>query len=292
MPSTALRVGLVGAGTWAARVHAPMLAAGPETRLTGVWSRRRGPAAALAEAHGTTAMDSFGALLEGCEAVAFAVPPDVQVALALEAVRAGRHVLLEKPLALTLADARRLADAVTAAGVVSQLMLSYRYRPETAAFLDQARAFAARGARAAFLSSALLEGPYADTWRRAHGAVLDLGPHVLDLLDGALGPITAVVARGDPRHWTSLLCTHAGGVVSTVDLSLSVRLQASVFKVELFGAAGELTFDGRALTSESPWPTVRRTFAAAVRGGRSTAIDVHRGVMLQALIEQAHASLA
>jgi predicted dehydrogenase len=74
----AVAVGLVGAGPWAEMLHAPMLAGGPETTLAGVWARRPEAARALAEAHGSRAVGSLEELWEVCEAVAFAVPPDVQ----------------------------------------------------------------------------------------------------------------------------------------------------------------------------------------------------------------------
>ena len=73
-----LRVGLVGAGPWATIVHAPLLAGGPGTRLEVVWARREEAAAELAGKYGAAAAGSFEALLERCDAVAFAVPPAVQ----------------------------------------------------------------------------------------------------------------------------------------------------------------------------------------------------------------------
>ncbi|HKA03271.1 MAG TPA: Gfo/Idh/MocA family oxidoreductase, partial [Acidimicrobiales bacterium] len=92
-------VGLVGAGPWASMVHAPMLATNPNTRLAGVWARRPEAAAALAAKHGTEAFESIDGLFDSCEAVAFSVPPDVQGDLAVRAATAGKHLLLEKPIA-------------------------------------------------------------------------------------------------------------------------------------------------------------------------------------------------
>ncbi|MHB8468022.1 MAG: Gfo/Idh/MocA family oxidoreductase, partial [Acidimicrobiales bacterium] len=77
-----------------------MLAAGPETSLAGVWARRPEAAAELAARFGAPAFDRYEDLLDASEAVAFAVPPDVQATMALEAVAAGKALLLEKPLAL------------------------------------------------------------------------------------------------------------------------------------------------------------------------------------------------
>lgn len=286
-PTRPLSIGLAGAGPWAEKAYAPLLAAGPETRLACVWARRREAAVALAEQHGAEAADSFDGLLDRCDAVAFAVPPDVQVGLAIRAARAGKHLMLDKPLALTLEEARRLTRVVDESGVVSQLMLTQRFRPGVRAFLDSARGFGAIGARLAFLSGAFLRGPYATSWRREHGALHDLGPHAFDLLEAALGPIERIVGRGDPRKWVGLTCAHAGGAVSEVSLSGVMELPQTVFRVDLYGPNGALEFDVAAASAEAPWPAVRRTFAEAVRTGRSPEFDVHRGLEIQVLIDRA-----
>lgn len=287
-----LAVGLVGAGPWAEKAYAPMLAAGPETRLAGVWARRPEAARALAERHGAPAMGSFETLLAVCEAVAFAVPPDVQAELGVVAARAGRHLMLDKPLALGLEAARRLAAAVAEAGVVTQLMLTHRFRPKTAAFIAEARAFEPIGARLSFLSSAFVAGPYATAWRREHGALLDLGPHALDLIEAALGPIEQLAGRGDPRRWVSLTCAHAGGAISEIALSGVLRLPQTICRCEVFGLGGALEFDAVAGARDEPWSLARRTFAEAVRAGRPPELDVRHGLRLQELIDRAQRALA
>lgn len=289
---TPLSVGLVGAGPWAAKAYAPMLAAGPETRLAGVWARRPEAAEALAAAHGAEAAPSFEGLLERCDAVAFGVPPDVQAELAVRAARAGKHLMLDKPLALTLEPARALARAVDEAGVVSQLMLTQRFRPRPAAFLESARTFEAIGARVAFLSGAFVRGPYATPWRVAHGALHDMGPHAFDLLEAALGPIEDIAGRGDPRKYVALSCRHAGGAVSDVALSGVMTLPETLFRIELYGPAGALELDVGVASRDEPWSRARAAFAESVRTGRSSGLDVHHGVRLQELIERSLRSLA
>jgi predicted dehydrogenase len=288
---TPLAVGLVGAGPWAAKAYAPMLAAGPETRLAGVWARRPEAAHALAAAHGTEAVESFEALLDRCEAVAFAVPPDVQAELGARAARAHKHLMLDKPLALELDGARRLSDAVGEAGVVTQLMLTHRFRPRTAEFLERARAFETIGARLAFVSGAFVRGPYACAWRREHGALHDLGPHAFDLLEAALGRIVEITGRGDPRRWVSLVAMHASGAVSDLSMTGSVELPQSVLRIELYGPSGALEFDAVAAARDEPWSLARRTFAEAVRTGKSPELDVRRGLEIQELIERARKAL-
>jgi predicted dehydrogenase len=291
-------VGLVGAGTWAGMLHAPMLAGGPETRLAGVWARRPEAARELAAAHGTRALGSLEELWEGCEAVAFAVPPDVQAELATATALAGKHLLLDKPVALTLGAAEDLAAAVAEAGVVSQLVLTNRYGPRGRAFLAAAEAFEVVGARCASLSGALLaDSPFSTPWRHRHGALLDVGPHLFDLLEAAVGPIEELSGRGDPLRWVSLTCGHAGGQVSEVSMSLALPLAETVFECVLYGPAGSLALrratDPASAAAElgAAAATLRREFAAAVTSGTSPALDVNRGVALQRLIDAAARSL-
>ena len=281
----AIAVGLVGAGPWAERAYAPMLAAGPETRLAAVWARRPEAAQALASAHGSEAVPTLEALLERCDAIAFAVPPDIQVELAVRAARAGKALLLDKPLALTLADAERLAAAVREAGVVTQLMLTHRYRMRANAWIEEARAFGAIGARLSFLSGAFVRGPYACAWRREHGALHDLGPHAFDLLDASLGPIESMAGRGDPRGFVALACRHVNGAVSELAMSGVMHLPQTEFKIDLYGPSGLLEFDAVAASGEDPWPNVRARFAEALHLGVAGELDVRRGVVLQRYIE-------
>jgi predicted dehydrogenase len=282
-----VEVGLVGAGPWATAMHAPMLAAGPQTRLAAVWARRADAAATLATAHGARAAASFAELLDLCEAVAFAVPPDVQAELGRSAARAGRALLLEKPIALDLPAARALADAVADAGVVSQLVLTKRYLPATRDFLAAAGGFATTGARACYLHGAFLGGAQATPWRLAHGALFDLGPHLLDLLEAAVGPITDLRATRNAHDWVGLTCVHDGGAVSQASLSGSVALPRARTTVELYGPAGHLGLDAAGIDHGTCWPVLRAEFADAVRTGRPHPLDVHHGLRLQELIASA-----
>ncbi|MFF0794464.1 Gfo/Idh/MocA family protein [Streptomyces spiralis] len=281
-----VEVGLVGAGPWARAMHARMLATGPETRLAAVWARRPDAARQAAAPYGAQVATEFEELLDRCEAVAFAVPPAIQAELAPTAAKRGKHLLLEKPLGPDLTTAQRLADAVTEAGVVSQLVLTKRYHPATRAFLDTARGLEVAGARSCYLHGAFLGGDFATGWRLEHGALLDLGPHLLDLLDAAVGPITAVRGSGDPRRWIELTCEHANGAISQASLSGAVNLPRALTRVELFGAEPPLTYDTAGIDHEECWPILRRDFATAVRTRTPTELDAQRGLYLQRLIDQ------
>jgi predicted dehydrogenase len=293
MGETAVRVGLAGAGPWARNVHAPMLAAGPETELVGVWSRTEVSANALATDLGVPASASFDELLDSCDAVAIAVAPDAQPDLAVRAARAGKALLLEKPLALDVAGAQRIADAVADAQVGSLMVLTYRYAQSVRDFLDAAATFDATGGRACFLSGAFLGGPFAGSgWRVEHGALLDVGPHILDLVDAALGPIVGVRAHGDVHGWMGLLADHESGAVSEVSLSCTAAITPSRTEIEIFGREGSLAVDGRADSRDNVFANLRADFAAVARSGGPHPCDAARGLHLQHVIAMAQDSLA
>ncbi|GAA4561633.1 Gfo/Idh/MocA family oxidoreductase [Planotetraspora kaengkrachanensis] len=289
-----MAVGLAGSGAWATDFHAPMLAAGPETRLAGVWARRPEAARTLAERFSVPAFTDYAEFLKACEAVAFALAPGAQPALAAEAARAGRAVLLDKPLARTLADAEALAGTIDAAGVPSQLLLTRRFRPQVREFLRRAERFPVSGAQASHLTGELLAGARPAAWRRRDGALPDFAPHALDLLDATAGWIKDIGAVGDLHGYMALTCLHEGGAVSQLALSGSIPTPQGHRKtLDLYGPKGSLTLDVRELAEDSAQTrsNVRSEFAAAVRSGRSHPIAVHRGLYLQRLIDQVRAQL-
>lgn len=289
----ALRVGVAGAGPWARSVHAPMLAAGPETRLAGVWSRTEASAAKLAAEFDVPVFSTYDQLLEECDAVAIAVPPGIQPGLAVRAARWGRPMMLEKPLGLDVAGAAQIAEAVAEAGVGSVMVLTYRYAPTVRAFLADTATFEATGGRACFLSGAFLGGPFAGSgWRVEHGALLDVGPHILDLVDAALGPIVSVRAHGDRHGWIGLLADHESGAVSEVSISCTAAITPSRTEVEIFGRDGSLAVDGRSDSRDIVFANLRADFAAVARTGGPHPCDAARGLHLQRVLAMADAALA
>ncbi|HVA42267.1 MAG TPA: Gfo/Idh/MocA family oxidoreductase [Acidimicrobiales bacterium] len=292
-----LRIGLVGAGPWAAMLHAPMLARSPDVDLVGIWARRPEAAGALAERRHTKAFADLDALMDAVDALAFGVPPDVQCEFGIRAARAGKHLLLEKPLGLDLSGASELAAAIEESGVRSQMVLTRRYMPSTIAFLDRAAALAPYGGRAAAISGAVLgDAPFATPWRIAHGALLDVGPHVIDLLDAAIGPIGDISARGDPRRYIVLNCEHRNGAVSQAALSISQPMDGSIWTFELYGAAGVISLEDGGPDAADQYAaaveSIPRELAEVVRSGADHPFDARRGLHLQGLIERAQRSLA
>jgi predicted dehydrogenase len=288
--SDPVRVGLVGAGPWASMVHGPVFAAGPETTLSGIWARRPEAARKLADRHGGAVFDDLDALLEASDAVAFAVPPDVQVPLAVRAAEAGKALVLEKPIALSVADAERLAAA--AAGVPSLVVLSWRYSAAVRGFLDSLAGTVPLGGRGVFASGALLGGPFATPWRLARGPLLDLGPHVLDLLDAAMGPVVEVRAAGDLLGWVTVLCVHESGATSSAGLCASIAVQPHRASVEVYTADRLAEIDCATAVGVEAFATLRAELAGLVRSGtRHPALGVERGLHLQRLLDAAERQL-
>jgi hypothetical protein len=292
-----LRVGLVGGGPWARTVHGPGLAAHPGTEVAAVWTRRPEVARELAAEFGGRAYDDLEVLFDAVDAVAFAVPPQVQGRLALYAAAAGKHLICEKPLAGTVVEARSVVEAVAAAGVHSTVVLTMRYAPavrEWLADMPQEPPGPDTVASARWLSGSLLGGPYAtSTWRAEQGALFDLGPHVIDLLDAAVGPVVSVPwARLDePDLWRFGL-VHVGGAQSTVTLSMRLPVDPSEIEFTVLGSAGRHRLAGRGADASACYAALLDELVAAVDGsGPPPALDVARGLRVQELVESVRAAV-
>ena len=272
-------------------IHAPGIANHPGATLTGVWARRQEAAAELAGAHGAEPFADYAAMLSTVDAVAFCVPPAVQGPMAIEAAGAGKHVILEKPIAESVEVAERLADAISAAGVASLVVLTRRYAPETKELLAQLhRTGGWTGADARWLTGALLDGPFSNSpWRHEKGALEDIGPHAFDLLDAALGEITDVIAANvsDSGLW-QLILQHASGATSTVSLTLSLPLQPPFADFTVFGTNGHRTLNSRDTSALDCFTILLDDFVAMVDSGTTThECDVRRGLHLQRVIDLA-----
>jgi predicted dehydrogenase len=237
----ALRFGVLGTGYWAQEAHATALAASDQADLVAIWGRDPAKTRAAADRFGVAGHTDLDRLLAEVDAVAIAVPPDVQAELAPRAAAAGRHLLLDKPLALSLEAADLVAAAVDDAGVASLIFFTLRFLPEVAAWMDQAEAAGDwHGGDGAWLGTALEPGsPFAGSpWRQRKGALWDLGPHMLALAIPTLGPVERVTAGtglGDTVH---LILGHQGGASSTLTLSQTVPPAAEGRSFQLYGPKG------------------------------------------------------
>ncbi|MEO8136315.1 MAG: Gfo/Idh/MocA family oxidoreductase [Betaproteobacteria bacterium] len=225
-----IRFGVVGTAHWARAVHVPGLIATPGVELIGVAGRNPDKVRDIAQAHGIRAFSDFGAMLDRVDAVSLAVPPDAQPALACNAAEQGRHLLLEKPLAMTLAGARAIRDS--AMGKVSSIVFFMRrFVPEIERAIAATAATDWKHARVRMHTCALsTRTPYTDSvWRQADRAALwDIGPHVLSILIPVLGPVERISARLGPDRLVILSTVHARGAHAESSMTLHASAESAV----------------------------------------------------------------
>ena len=136
------------------------------------------------------------------DVVDICTPNNAHADIAIEAAKAGKHIICEKPLAHTLDVARAMTDAVKSAGVINMVAFNYRRTPAVALakkFIDEGRIGQILNFRGTYLQdwSADPDGPL--SWRfqksiAGSGAVGDIGTHVVDMAHYCVGPIAEVNA--------------------------------------------------------------------------------------------------
>jgi predicted dehydrogenase len=265
-----MRFGVLGTGHWAHTVHAAGLATHPSAEFVGVWGRDLAKAKAVGAEFDVPGYADLDALLAEVDAVSIALPPDVQAPLAVRAAEAGKHLLLEKPLALTGDGADRVVAAVRDTGVASVVFFTFRFQPATSTWLTQASRTNLAGGAVSWLGSIYgPDSPYRNSaWRIEHGALWDIGPHALSLLVPALGPVESVQATAGQGDLVHLVLAHGGGRTSTATLSLTSAELSEGVEVWVHGDAGRLVLLPSTETAVAAHQlAVDELTSAAVAGG-------------------------
>ncbi|MEO6712051.1 MAG: Gfo/Idh/MocA family oxidoreductase [Mycobacteriales bacterium] len=291
-----MRFGLFGTGFWAEETHGAGLVRSSDVELVGVWGRNPAKAAALAEKLGSRPYDEVTALIHDVDAIAVALPPDVQAAIAAEAAEAGKHLLLDKPLSFTVADADRVVAAAEALHVASRVFFTSRFCPEIEDWLQTLASDADwDGAHITMQYNIYIEGnPYGGSqWRKDRGALWDIGPHALSQLIPVLGPVRRIVSsagRGDMVH---LVFTHDSGATSTATLSLTTPEPAMHGDLYFFGPRGiSRKPDGVTTPGEAFDNCLRELLEAIDKGESVDRADVHFGRDVVAILADADAQLS
>lgn len=284
-----MRVGLVGTSQWARMVHGASAKAHPDVELAAVWGRDRDKTAAAAAELGTAAAASFEVLLDCVDAVVFAVPPAVQVSLALEAAKAGKHLLLEKPLSLDVESGQALVQAAT--GVRTAVFFTRVWAPRSAEWLDSLRDRggweSGRAVMVAALTDDLLR---ASPWRADKGALWDVGPHALSVLERVLGPVTSLSVSTGVRDLVHLFLRHEAGAASTAELTLTAPKDAAHADLSFWGQHGR-SQDLPQLGLPDALEAGQAALSALVEGGDSHGLDAAYGLHVTELLAQAEARI-
>jgi predicted dehydrogenase len=286
-----MRFGVLGTGFWAKEVHVATLATHPSAELIGVWGRDVAKAKAVGAEFDVPGFADVDDLLAQEDAVAIALPPHVQAPLAERAATAGKHLLLEKPIALDVAGADRVVAAVRDAGVASVVFFTFRFQTATSTWLTQAARMALAGGAGSWLSS-LAGSPFdASPWRRDHGALWDIGPHALSVLVPALGPVVAVQAGAGLRDTVHLVLTHESGTASTVTLSHTVAPLSAGIEFFVHGNAGRLVLLPETGAANAAFAVAVDELSAAALTGGAHPCDVAFGRDVVAVLATAARAL-
>jgi predicted dehydrogenase len=290
-----MRFGLVGTGYWARVTHAPALTSTPGIELAAVWGRDPAATKELAAAHQATPHGDIDAFLREVDAVAFAVPPDVQAPFAIRAARQGKHLLLEKPIAIDEAAADALIEAVGNAGVASVVFFTARFQPQVRDWLATVGGENGwLGGSALWLGGALRDGsPFNTPWRRDKGALWDVVPHLVSLLWASLGPVTAVTADRGAADVVHLVLHHDSGhgraTTSTITATLSAPPAAGTAEVSVWGEPGR---SAAPLTAVEAVPALRTALTELAQGQPGHPCDVRFGRAVGAVLASAQRQLA
>jgi predicted dehydrogenase len=289
-----LRFGLIGTGHWARITHAPALAATEGIEFAAVWGRDLQAASALAAIYGAVPYSDIDAFLAGIDAVAFSVPPEVQGEIAVRAARAGKHLLLEKPISTSSAAADALAQSIADAGVASVVFFTARFQADVRAWLADVTSQDRWAAGCAtWLGSALLgSSPFNTPWRRDKGGLWDLGPHVVSLLWAGLGPVVSVTADAGREDLTYLILHHESGATSNVTVSLSASGAAEGFELYLWGEHGRSAAPGETSRPDRALQVALTELADNARSGRvAHDCDVHFGHAVGRVLTEAQGQI-
>jgi predicted dehydrogenase len=245
-----LRVASLGMGWWS-DVLADAINRSGKLTITACYSRSEEKRAAFAAKYGCRAVPSYEAILadKDIEAVINTTPNGVHLETTRAAADAGKHVFLDKPIANTVSDGRRITEICRKAGVV--LALGYQRRRES-----QFRWIKRQIDEGLFGKLVNAEANISrdlGSWRyqaagMPGGVMLQIGIHYTDVLEYLIGPVKAVsgqfarlVLPGDNPDVASLVLEHENGALST--LNASYASASEYYLMNIYGKEATAYYD-------------------------------------------------
>jgi len=284
------KFGVVGTAHWATNVHSVGLQQTPGARLVGIWGRDLEKTRALAAARGVAAFARFDDMLSEVDAISFAVPPQIQEEFALRALHAGKHTLLEKPIATSASAARLLAEAALRANAATIVFFMRRFVPEIADFVARYDAGDWREAEVVVRSATFaFDSPYRNSvWRQVAGSeIWDVGPHLLSILLPLLGSVTAARALAPEGGFTRFETTHVGGAraLSRINQRADPSDTCNIYRFR--GPAGEVSAPEPVLDRTANYVRAATALVESIRDrARVHPCDVALGAETVRILEQ------
>ncbi len=279
-----LRVGIIGCGAVTVRSHLPVLTAMDRLRVVALADPQLERTQAVAARFGVpTACADYREVLDGVDALVLALPHHLHAPIGTEVLQAGKHVLMEKPLANTPAECDELMAAATQGGATLAVAQVRRYM----AAYQAARAWLATDLLGELTGFEAEEGavynwPVASDFffRQAlsgGGVLMDTGAHVLDALLWWLGDLQVTGCQDDNAGGVEADCTvrlrTGGGAAGTLTLS---RVRALRNVCTLRGTRAELEVNLLANQATLTPTGAARGLTGAFAGDSQTTLDLFR----------------
>ena len=251
-----LRVACIGMGWWS-DVLADAIQRSKKLKIVACFTRSEDKRKAFAAKYGCSAAPSYEAILKdrSIEAIVNTTPNNVHLETTRAAAEAGKHVFLDKPIANTVSEGRKIAEACRKAKVV--LALGYQRRRESHFRWIRQRIDAGEFGKLvnaeANISRDRLGKIDLNSWRYTAegmpgGVMLQIGIHYSDVLEYLLGPVKAVsgslaqlVLPGDNPDVASLVLEHEDGALST--LNASYASASEYYLMNLYGKEASAYYD-------------------------------------------------
>ncbi len=266
MAQTSIGVAVVGTG-FGQKVHIPGLQAHHRTEVVAVWNRDRAKAQQVADDCGAGfASDRLTDILaqDSVQAVTLATPPFAHYDMACEIIRAGKHLLLEKPVTLSVGEAKHLQTLAAEHGVAVVPDFEFRYIPawqHFAELLVHGAVGEKRLIKIDWLASSRANSQRAWNWyaqkKLGGGALGSIGAHTFDYVNWLFGPAnnisatlsTSITQRPDPDTGEmkpvdsddvcAIALTLASGTLCQITLS-AVSYAGRGHWIEVYGDKGTL----------------------------------------------------
>ena len=253
-----LRIGLIGCGKIASVSHAPaLLNVSKKVLITALFDLSKKNAESLRKEHcqGALICGSVDELLASeVDAVVVSTPNHTHCDLTLQALRAGKHVLVEKPMASSLAEATRMIAAAKRRGLVLQVNQTLRFTPPYVAVKDAIDAgkigdvIHIRCIRASATTPNKGWSPGADWFvsKEARGGVImDIGVHMADIMRWYCGDVVKLRSinktmsdKYDVVDNATTLFEYAGGATGVLELSWTTPVGGGL--LEVYGTKGTI----------------------------------------------------
>lgn len=252
-----MKVGIIGAGLQAKR-RAPAIGSVEGATLAAVASLHRPHAEALAEPYDARVHDSWQELVErnDLDVVFVCTPPSLHREMSMAAMKAGKHVLCEKPLTRTLEEAEAMVQTARETGQILKCGFNHRHHPAIWEAHRRLKAGDLGEPLFARCRYGICGRPgYEKEWRAdpeqaAGGQFIEQGTHAMDLFRWFLGDLTEVSCMTSLHYFKEQTLDDGGMALfraangATASLHTTLIQWKNLFSFEVFGAEGYIEAEG------------------------------------------------